>query len=84
LPQVQTDSRIAGRSRLLHVHQNVPGVLATVNGLLANAHVNIESQVLSTRGELGYVITDIAAGITAELIDKLESMPETVRVRVVD
>jgi D-3-phosphoglycerate dehydrogenase / 2-oxoglutarate reductase len=83
LPQVQTDSRVAGRSRLLHVHQNVPGVLATVNGLLANAHVNIEGQVLSTRGELGYVITDIAGGLTAELIDKLQSMPETVRLRVV-
>ena len=83
LPQVQTDSRVAGRSRLLHVHQNVPGVLATVNGLLANAHVNIEGQVLSTRGELGYVITDIAGGLTVELIDKLQSMPETVRVRVV-
>ncbi|MGH3341015.1 MAG: phosphoglycerate dehydrogenase, partial [Propionibacteriaceae bacterium] len=56
LPQVQTGT-MAGRSRLLHVHHNVPGVLATVNGLLGNAHVNIESQVLSTRGELGYVIT---------------------------
>jgi D-3-phosphoglycerate dehydrogenase / 2-oxoglutarate reductase len=84
LPQVQTDIRMAGRSRLLHVHQNVPGVLATVNGLLANAHVNIEGQVLSTRGELGYVITDVAGALTAELIDKLESMPETVRLRVLD
>jgi D-3-phosphoglycerate dehydrogenase len=83
LPQVQSDSRVAGRSRLLHVHQNVPGVLATVNGLLANAHVNIEGQVLSTRGELGYVITDVAGGgITRELIEKLESLPETVRLRV--
>ena len=62
LPQVQPDAKMAGRSRLLHVHQNVPGVLATVNGLLANAHVNIEGQVLSTRGELGYVITDVAGG----------------------
>jgi D-3-phosphoglycerate dehydrogenase len=84
LPQVQTDIRVAGRSRLLHVHQNVPGVLATVNGLLANARVNIEGQVLATRGDLGYVITDIAGALTAELIDKLESMPETVRVRVLD
>jgi D-3-phosphoglycerate dehydrogenase / 2-oxoglutarate reductase len=84
LPQVQADSRIAGRSRLLHVHQNVPGVLATVNGLLANAHVNIEGQVLSTRGELGYVITDVAGALTTEVIDKLESMPETVRLRVLD
>jgi D-3-phosphoglycerate dehydrogenase len=82
LPQVQSDSRVAGRSRLLHVHHNVPGVLATVNGLLANAHVNIEGQVLSTRGELGYVITDVAGGLTTEVIDKLESMPETVRLRV--
>jgi hypothetical protein len=41
--------------------------------------------VLSTRGELGYVITDIAAaGLTPELIEKLESMPETVRLRVLD
>jgi D-3-phosphoglycerate dehydrogenase len=85
LPQVQTESRVSGRSRLLHVHQNVPGVLATVNGLLANAHVNIEGQVLSTRGELGYVITDVAAaGLTVELIEKLGSMPETVRLRVLD
>jgi D-3-phosphoglycerate dehydrogenase / 2-oxoglutarate reductase len=84
LPQVQTESRVAGRSRLLHVHQNVPGVLATVNGLLAGAHVNIEGQVLSTRGELGYVITDVAGAVTAEVIEKLESMPETVRLRLLD
>jgi D-3-phosphoglycerate dehydrogenase / 2-oxoglutarate reductase len=84
LPQVQTESRVGGRSRLLHVHQNVPGVLATVNGLLANAHVNIEGQVLSTRGELGYVITDVAGVLNDEVIDKLQSMPETVRLRVLD
>jgi D-3-phosphoglycerate dehydrogenase / 2-oxoglutarate reductase len=83
LPHVQTGG-IAGGSRLLHVHHNVPGVLATVNGLLANAHVNIESQVLSTRGELGYVITDVAGPLSAEVIDKLESMPETVRLRVLN
>ena len=85
MPQVQTESRMTGRSRLLHVHQNVPGVLATVNGLLANAHVNIEGQVLSTRGELGYVITDVAGGgLTGELIEKLQGLPETVRLRVLD
>jgi D-3-phosphoglycerate dehydrogenase len=49
---------------------------------LANAHVNIESQVLSTRGELGYVITDIGGVLTTEVIDKLEDLPETVRLRV--
>ena len=78
LPQVQTEPA-AGRSRVLHVHRNVPGVLATVNGVLADSRVNIERQVLSTRGELGYVITDVAGELTPALVDKLESLPETVR-----
>ena len=72
----------AGRARVLHVHRNVPGVLATVNGVLADSRVNIEGQVLSTRGELGYVITDVAGQLSPELVDKLESLPETVRLRV--
>ena len=82
LPQVQTEVG-AGRSRVLHVHHNVPGVLATVNGVLADSAVNIESQTLSTRGSLGYVVTDIAGEFTPELLDKLASLPETVRLRVI-
>ena len=82
LPQVQTDIT-SGRSRILHVHHNVPGVLATVNGVLADSRVNIEGQTLSTRGELGYVVTDIAGELTPELVDKLTSLPETVRLRVI-
>ena len=70
-----------GRTRILHVHHNVPGVLATVNGVLADNQVNIEGQTLSTRGELGYVVTDIAGELTPELLDKLANLPETVRLR---
>jgi D-3-phosphoglycerate dehydrogenase / 2-oxoglutarate reductase len=65
------------------VHHNVPGVLATVNGVLADFGVNIESQVLSTRGDLGYVVTDVGGRLAAEVIDKLGSLSETVRLRVV-
>ena len=82
LPQVQTAVEV-GRSRILHVHHNVPGVLATVNGVLADSRVNIESQTLSTRGDLGYVVTDIAGEFIPELLDKLQSLPETVRLRVI-
>ena len=81
LPQVQTGDG-GGRTRVLHVHRNVPGVLATVNGVLADFGVNIESQVLSTRGELGYVITDIAGAPSPALVDKLQSLPETIRLRI--
>ena len=80
LPQVQVDDG-TNRNRILHVHHNVPGVLATMNGVLADFGVNIEGQVLSTRGELGYVITDAGAPLTPALLDKLEGLPETVRLR---
>jgi D-3-phosphoglycerate dehydrogenase len=82
LPQVQAAEHIPGRCRILHVHHNVPGVLATVNGILADSRVNIESQMLSTSGDLGYVITDIGRPLPGELVDKLSSLAETVRLRV--
>jgi D-3-phosphoglycerate dehydrogenase / 2-oxoglutarate reductase len=81
LPRVVPDAA-AGRGRVLHVHRNVPGVLATVNGVLADSQVNIEQQSLSTRGELGYVVTDVAGELSPELLDKLQSLPETVRLRL--
>jgi D-3-phosphoglycerate dehydrogenase / 2-oxoglutarate reductase len=81
MPQVQTG--IAGPTRILHLHHNVPGVLATVNGVLGDAGVNIEGQVLSTRGDIGYVITDVAGPLSASVADRLRDLPETVRLRVI-
>jgi D-3-phosphoglycerate dehydrogenase len=80
LPPVQTDEA-GNRSRILHVHHNVPGVLATVNGVLADHGVNIESQVLSTRGDLGYVVTDVGGDLSPEVVEKLRGLSETVRLR---
>jgi D-3-phosphoglycerate dehydrogenase len=82
LPHVQVEES-PGRSRVLHVHHNVPGVLATVNGVLADFGVNIEGQTLSTRGQLGYAVTDIAGAFSEAVLDKLRSLPETVRLRVI-
>ena len=69
--------------RLVHLHRNVPGVLARVNGLLAERGVNVEAQLLGTRGDLGYVVTDSASGTTQEVVDKIRAMPETIRLRVI-
>lgn len=72
-----------GMSRIVHVHVNTPGVLAQVNSILAEHHVNVEGQLLSTRGEYGYLITDIGGGYSDEVLDKLRAMDQTVRLRVV-
>ena len=72
----------AGMSRVVHVHINTPGVLAQVNSILAEHKVNVEGQLLSTRGEYGYLITDISGGYSDEVLDRLRAMEQTVRLRV--
>jgi D-3-phosphoglycerate dehydrogenase len=81
LPPVQLP-RDEGQSRLLHLHVNTPGVLASVNGVLAEHGVNIEGQQLSTKGTLGLVVTDIVGTPTDDVVEALRAMPETVRLRV--
>jgi D-3-phosphoglycerate dehydrogenase len=68
--------------RLILIHRNVPGVMATINGVLADHKVNVEAQLLGTRGEVGYVVTDVSATYTDEMLDQLRALPETVRLRV--
>ena len=75
--------RRPGMLRLVHLHHNVPGVLARINGLLAEHGVNVEAQLLGTRGEIGYVITDSISGTTQAIVDDIRRLPETVRLRVI-
>ena len=81
LPHLALPQRPDGH-RIAHLHHNVPGVLASINGLLADHKVNIEAQLLGTRGDLGYVLTDVSVDYPPEVLDALASMDETVRVRL--
>jgi D-3-phosphoglycerate dehydrogenase / 2-oxoglutarate reductase len=69
--------------RMIHLHHNVPGVLAHVNGLLADGGVNVEAQMLATHGDLGYVVTDSASGTTQAIVDQIRALPETIRLRII-
>lgn len=81
LPTVGTGD-IEGSHRLAHMHRNVPGVLAKVNALFAQYGVNVDAQRLSTRGDVGYLVTDVSADFTPQIIQPLEQLPETIRLRV--
>ena len=81
MPNVDLPGR-AGAHGLVHIHRNTPGVLAAINAIFAEHRVNIEGQALGTRGEVGYVITDIASDYTEEMISRLAHMDETIRLRV--
>ncbi len=58
-----------------------PGVLAAINGILGDHGVNIEGQSLATRGEIGYVLTDVDSELEPEMLTALGTLPETVRLR---
>jgi D-3-phosphoglycerate dehydrogenase len=81
LPQTRLEGGESSH-RLAHLHANTPGVLATVNSVLAQHNVNIEGQALSTRDHLGYLLTDVGTDYAPEVVDVLNRMPETVRLRV--
>jgi D-3-phosphoglycerate dehydrogenase len=81
LPEVQVP-RGEGTTRLLLLHRNRPGALAHIGSILAAHGFNIEQQVLSTSGSLGYAVTDVGGTPTQAVIDELRDMPETVRVSV--
>ncbi len=81
LPNVALDG-LPGMHRLTYLHRNVPGVLAAVNATLAEHGVNIEGQLLATRGEIGYVVTDAGAPVADDVVAALAARPESVRLRV--
>ena len=71
-----------GRNRLLHIHRNVPGVLAHVNERLSAAGINIAAQYLSTNEEVGYVVIDIDRAASQPALSELCAVPDTIRCRI--
>jgi D-3-phosphoglycerate dehydrogenase / 2-oxoglutarate reductase len=70
-----------GSHRLMHIHHNVPGILRAINDILGDRGINIERQVLDTRGPLGYAIYDINRECDDHLMRELHAVPQTIAVR---
>jgi D-3-phosphoglycerate dehydrogenase len=68
--------------RLIHIHNNVPGILAQINQILADHNINIVGQYLKTTEAIGYVITDIDKEYNKEVIKALRSIEHTIKFRV--
>ncbi|WP_022822633.1 phosphoglycerate dehydrogenase [Hymenobacter norwichensis] len=79
-PNIQLPEQQA--HRLIHIHANVPGVLARINNVLAAHHVNILGQYLKTNEHIGYVITDIDKQYDQEVIGELRKVEHTIKFRV--
>jgi D-3-phosphoglycerate dehydrogenase len=68
--------------RLLHVHENRPGVLSAINSVFAENHINIGSQFLQTSDKIGYVVIDVDRDYSDVALEKLAEIEGTIRCRV--
>jgi D-3-phosphoglycerate dehydrogenase / 2-oxoglutarate reductase len=81
LPEIQLPE-LQSAHRIMHVHENVKGILAQINNILLEYDNNILGQYLKTNEQLGYVITDIDNLHNTELEKKLKAIPNTLRYRI--
>lgn len=80
-PEVALPSH-PGKHRLLHLHENVPGVLSEVNKVLSDNGINISGQFLQTNEKVGYVVVDVEKEYSQEALDALRTVKHTIRTRV--
>ena len=81
LPNIQLPE-LRKAHRLIHLHRNVPGVLAQINQMLASHQANILGQYLKTNEQVGYVISDIDVEYDKDLINQLKKIDGTIKSRV--
>jgi D-3-phosphoglycerate dehydrogenase len=71
-----------GMCRLLHVHRNVPGVLARINERFGVRGVNISGQYLQTTPAIGYCVMDVEIAASNVALEELQAIPGTIRCRL--
>lgn len=81
LPEIQLPE-FPKAHRIMHIHENVKGIMANINNILAEFDSNIVGQYLKTNESMGYVITDIENLHNVDLEKKLKEIPNTIRYRI--
>lgn len=71
-----------GSHRILNVHRNVPGVLRDINKIVSDHQANIQSQVLSTDANIGYVIMELDQSVSGEVYKGIAALQTSIRTRI--
>jgi D-3-phosphoglycerate dehydrogenase / 2-oxoglutarate reductase len=71
-----------GKHRLIHIHQNIPGILSKINNIFSENNINISGQYLQTNKEVGYVVIDVDAEYSKLALEKIGIIEGTLRTRV--
>ena len=71
-----------GTHRILHIHNNVPGVLSEINTQLSRNKINILGQYLKTNESIGYVVLDVDKHLSRNALELLRKVKATIKVRM--
>jgi D-3-phosphoglycerate dehydrogenase len=71
-----------GRHRILNIHRNVPGVLSSINTIISELHANVESQVLETNSDVGYLVMDLDRDVSDEVRARVSALDTNIRTRI--
>jgi D-3-phosphoglycerate dehydrogenase len=74
--------RVSNAHRLIHIHKNVPGILAKINEVFAEHNINIVGEFLVTNPQIGYVITDVNTGYDTQVLNQLKAIDHTIKFRL--
>ncbi len=74
--------KVENTHRILHIHENTPGILSEINKKMSDLEVNILGQYLSTNEKVGYVVLDVSTQAGDETLELLKSVPHTISARI--
>lgn len=71
-----------GANRILHIHENKPGILSEINNILSGMDINILGQYLKTNERIGYVVLDIDKQSDDTALEELNKVKHTIKTRI--
>jgi D-3-phosphoglycerate dehydrogenase len=83
-PEIQLKNKLSDTTRILHIHENIPGVMQELNEIFGRYNINVDKQYLDTYLDLGYVVTDIRSNIYDEkIVNDLNKVKTTKKVIII-
>lgn len=80
-PKVEL-AEFQGSHRILNIHRNVPGVLTEINGIISQVGANIDSQILGTYKDIGYLIMDVSKAFSDDVKDRIAALSSSIKTRI--
>ena len=72
----------AAQNRVCVIHKNIPNMLNQITAPFTNANINIVDLLNRSKGDYAYTMVDVDDDITADIINAINAIDGTIKVRV--